>query len=346
MSAQGSSPRGRGKPFQAHPRTPIQRLIPAWAGKTALSALTCAVGSAHPRVGGENPVASGLRRTTFGSSPRGRGKRRRHRRRGGARGLIPAWAGKTSKQPREHNQPLAHPRVGGENRPSATAARKPSGSSPRGRGKPGCPPDVWYRPGLIPAWAGKTRHERAAQESGGAHPRVGGENGGDVVGFGAVGGSSPRGRGKQDIAAARERGQGLIPAWAGKTHLQVVRRPLRGAHPRVGGENGMGGMTRRTRLGSSPRGRGKPCVLLPDRSIERLIPAWAGKTPGRAGGYAGFPAHPRVGGENSLSQVTSNLKVGSSPRGRGKLVHVPGVRWPRRLIPAWAGKTGSPDESS
>ena len=278
MSAQGSSPRGRGKPFQAHPRTPIQRLIPAWAGKTALSALTCAVGSAHPRVGGENPVASGLRRTTFGSSPRGRGKRRRHRRRGGARGLIPAWAGKTSKQPREHNQPLAHPRVGGENRPSATAARKPSGSSPRGRGKPGCPPDVWYRPGLIPAWAGKTSSPGAWSRPARAHPRVGGENVVATSGMAWAIGSSPRGRGKHARCPAGPVRTGLIPAWAGKTSRPAPARAARGAHPRVGGENTIADAVAALSQGSSPRGRGKlpPSPPLP-RNL-RLIPAWAGKT--------------------------------------------------------------------
>ena len=55
-ASDGSSPRGRGKPYVqcSHMRT--TRLIPAWAGKTSSHPRSRASGRAHPRVGGENPV--------------------------------------------------------------------------------------------------------------------------------------------------------------------------------------------------------------------------------------------------------------------------------------------------
>ena len=70
---------------------------------------------AHPRVGGENPLASTWRRAPAGSSPRGRGKLVVVCVRCLRIGLIPAWAGKTKDGAGVTSTPRAHPRVGGEN---------------------------------------------------------------------------------------------------------------------------------------------------------------------------------------------------------------------------------------
>ena len=192
---------------------------------------------AHPRVGGKNARALPGAVPHSGSSPRGREKRARFAWRGPSLGLIPAWAGKTPTDRTRGVRTRAHPRVGGENISSLDVATRPAGSSPRGRGKPVY---VWrtdLNAGLIPAWAGKTmrNHRRAGRTE--AHPRVGGENPGIWIDGFANWGSSPRGRGKQAPEAAVVLGQGLIPAWAGKTRLSPLRRITAGAHPRVGGEN-------------------------------------------------------------------------------------------------------------
>mgnify|MGYP000884608118 FL=1 len=92
-------------------------------------------------------------------------------------------------------------------------------------------------------------------------------------------------------------------------------------------------------MGSSPRGRGKRhCVGDRARRL-RLIPAWAGKTPRRFPLHSPRRAHPRVGGENSVTFADSVTVAGSSPRGRGK-PHCREAGASRcGLIPAWAGKT-------
>ena len=93
----GSSPRGRGKRNMLVLTFFQFRLIPAWAGKTGPILLNSQTKSAHPRVGGENYRGmSGVRPFT-GSSPRGRGKRYSSQRVTVAYGLIPAWAGKTTR---------------------------------------------------------------------------------------------------------------------------------------------------------------------------------------------------------------------------------------------------------
>ena len=152
---------------------------------------------AHPRVGGENRPCTTRPTSRPGSSPRGRGKR--------------DWRSACL------ISPPAHPRVGGENADRPRVLHGGGGSSPRGRGKhlirkKGT--TIWR---LIPAWAGKTGARRWCPTGAGAHPRVGGENGGVVDDFGLEYGSSPRGRGKPLFAEAAYTGAGLIPAWAGKT---------------------------------------------------------------------------------------------------------------------------------
>ena len=75
------------------------------------------------------------------------------------------------------------------------------------------------------------------------------------------------------------------------------------------------------------------------RTSTRLIPAWAGKTEIAEGIEIEARAHPRVGGENVVPKVKAAAAIGSSPRGRGKPHLHRGPGHPRRLIPAWAGKT-------
>ena len=157
--------------------------------------------------------------------------------------------------------------------------------------------------------------------------------------FRSEGGSSPRGRGKPVTTGATISAPGLIPAWAGKTSPACLSTPPRRAHPRVGGENLMPSQTLETICGSSPRGRGK-LILSTDRESQLgLIPARTGKTYGRTASVPSSTAHPRAGGENDPSSLSSTGLFGSSPRGRGKPVWAQQRRQMQRLIPARAGKT-------
>ena len=233
----GSSPRGRGKRAPGGARRGLRRLIPAWAGKTLRWSPRPPARPAHPRVGGENSRSRRAKRAHCGSSPRGRGKPYSQVNVGPSTGLIPAWAGKTGAVVVSQSRNAAHPRVGGENLRAQNRPAYHSGSSPRGRGKPGAPP---AQPGgrrLIPAWAGKTRHRCGSQVLAPAHPRVGGENRWTCGACRNVSGSSPRGRGKLAVVGLDSLDERLIPAWAGKTRLQARYASDRRAHPRVGGEN-------------------------------------------------------------------------------------------------------------
>ena len=172
------------------------RLIPAWAGKTHRQVAHEAAPRAHPRVGGENAASTWGGAEFPGSSPRGRGKLATQAVDTLRRGLIPAWAGKTSDSSGRYAPQRAHPRVGGENSIFSSWTRPSSGSSPRGRGKPRSPITRLHERGLIPAWAGKTQIDGNNGTHGSAHPRVGGENVENLLAGRARDGSSPRGRGK------------------------------------------------------------------------------------------------------------------------------------------------------
>ena len=95
VTTSGSSPRGRGKRFAASVRNRPAGLIPARAGKTVCRRRRRTSRAAHPRAGGENANRAKLMAPSMGSSPRGRGKRRRGPALRRQEGLIPARAGKT-----------------------------------------------------------------------------------------------------------------------------------------------------------------------------------------------------------------------------------------------------------
>ena len=150
-------------------------------------------------MGGENVIAVRVLAALTGSSPRGRGKHVAEYGVAARVRLIPAWAGKTGLNAWSGAGVWAHPRVGGENSKKTAGGMGNRGSSPRGRGKLGLRDREARSVRLIPAWAGKTSSSLRVCSRARAHPRVGGENQAITEPLIFVGGSSPRGRGKQVI---------------------------------------------------------------------------------------------------------------------------------------------------
>ena len=166
----------RGKLVQAPRRLPLDRLIPARAGKTGAASSESGVSRAHPRAFGETLLVGGVHRRVpahpracgenpvhflteegaAGSSPRVRGKRPPGAGAAGPGGLIPACAGKT-KDIDVYTRPNgAHPRMCGENIGGRVSPGVSAGSSPHVRGKRFRSLPLAHPRGLIPACAGKT----------------------------------------------------------------------------------------------------------------------------------------------------------------------------------------------
>ena len=190
----GSSPRGRGTPRLHRHRIRRLRFIPARAGNTFKTPAKAISISVHPRAGGEHRMTPVRAWRATGSSPRGRGTRRRPEPRAGASRFIPARAGNTSPAGSARSPSTVHPRAGGEHAEVFEPVTAETGSSPRGRGTPRMRLSDRATVRFIPARAGNTGRSRAMRSHRSVHPRAGGEHGGHHAIPSERVGSSPRWR--------------------------------------------------------------------------------------------------------------------------------------------------------
>ena len=151
---------------------------------------------------------------------------------------------------------------------------------------------------ITPACAGKTKQNEYIYGDTEDHPRVCGENLGQLRKTVRESGSPPRVRGKHGGKRIDHVGIRITPACAGKTYCFDSTGYTTQDHPRVCGENVSIRFPVRQRLGSPPRVRGKHFTDTQGNNTQRITPACAGKT-NRAGRRARPPRdHPRVCGEN------------------------------------------------
>ena len=135
-AVRGLSPRGRGKLLAAGFCLGVTRSIPAWAGETMTRPGNTTPPRVYPRVGGGNRSGGWTPGRAFRS--------------------IPAWAGETPMPSPTSQKGRVYPRVGGGNPVFVQVAAGRQGLSPRGRGKPPLPQQVFLPLRSIPAWAGET----------------------------------------------------------------------------------------------------------------------------------------------------------------------------------------------
>ena len=170
------------------------------------------------------------------------------------------------------------------------------------------------------------------------HPRVGGEKMLKTSPHLYCEGSPPRGRGKVVVSSMVTAPSRITPAWAGKSGSSAAVRSGAWAHPRVGGEKGARRGPALGRTGSPPRGRGKAVKFRCTCGLQRITPAWAGKSRSAGLWAARHRDHPRMGGEKFCRVRLCPMCQGSPPRGRGKVV----VSWNLcllpRITPTHAGK--------
>ena len=212
------------------------------------------------------------------------------------------------------------------------------GSPPRGRGKGQLHPWAAFHAGITPAWAGKSSRGWRIHPPVRDHPRVGGEKRRLSECAQWAEGSPPRGRGKGGLALCWPPPPRITPAWAGKSTWAPSFKDLLQDHPRVGGEKQKTGFSGLCYVGSPPHGREKVPVLLMLLVYIGITPAWAGKSCGWASCGGLSWDHPRVGGEKPVLRCRTVCRLGSPPRGRGK-VHLGAVLCNLcGITPAWAGK--------
>ena len=215
------------------------------------------------------------------------------------------------------------------------------GSPPQVRGKPLFLALLVLSRRITPAGAGKTKTRAGFYRPRRDHPRRCGENSVSIPLIFDSAGSPPQVRGKQLKQHCAECCARITPAGAGKTLRAHVNAVVTADHPRRCGENADLLVAKRGALGSPPQVRGKRKFVLPPKSIPRITPAGAGKTPPCLSGLQCQADHPRRCGENNPINVRHLFDKGSPPQVRGKRGLSLGVESYLRITPAGAGKTWS-----
>ena len=237
LSGQGSSPRSRGALGGPALRGRMDGIIPAFAGSTRRSRPCRRTRRDHPRVRGEHLGRKPVFCILLGSSPRSRGARHKSFRSQGKEGIIPAFAGSTTRRYSEPSANRDHPRVRGEHGGGVRNDDVTEGSSPRSRGALEADDLPVLGTGIIPAFAGSTLHFDQSRGRRWDHPRVRGEHPASTMLTASVRGSSPRSRGALGLRCRQRVRHGIIPAFAGSTVLMPRPSARRGDHPRVRGEH-------------------------------------------------------------------------------------------------------------
>ena len=199
----------------------------------------------------------------WGSSPLTRGTPDRHADERRDVGIIPAYAGNTSRPRFSRGFREDHPRLRGEHRNARWTMSMATGSSPLTRGTP--------------------RNGRDRPCSIGNHPRLRGEHRVHDHEVHGSGGSSPLTRGTLGRDALGDAVGGIIPAYAGNTRRSVRGSPRGWDHPRLRGEHMSSMRFWPLDSGSSPLTRGTLHMGLHGGRREGIIPAYAGNTRSGAG---------------------------------------------------------------
>ena len=254
-----------------------------------------------------------------GSSPHTRGAPVRVNGADNVRRIIPAYAGSTSSRSALTFPHRDHPRIRGEHDIAVMVIAGGDGSSPHTRGAHRTCRAETIGPGIIPAYAGSTVKQ--------ALNTVYGK------------GSSPHTRGARLKFVAYFYALGIIPAYAGSTDCCRLEAAPTADHPRIRGEHSWAIFESYGQFGSSPHTRG---ARPPEGHVPRhgrIIPAYAGSTPGKPSPARIPPDHPRIRGEHSQRHDPKGDFTGSSPHTRGALARAGLASSRVGIIPAYAGST-------
>ena len=207
------------------------------------------------------------------------------------------------------------------------------------RGKPEEVGNALHHERIIPAHAGQTAQRYAGNTTTPDHPRACGANCACARHSGHAAGSSPRMRGKRRPQSNPAEFVRIIPAHAGQTVMKCIDGDVHADHPRACGANQGGLSPNASRLGSSPRMRGKQGAQPVGHVGVRIIPAHAGQTEWYRRSPQPQTDHPRACGANGVAVADSEFVGGSSPRMRGKPSKTMADKQHERIIPAHAGQT-------
>ena len=109
------------------------------------------------------------------------------------------------------------------------------------------------------------------------------------------------------------------------------------AHPRLRGDDQRRTWSRQGQRGSPPLTRGRCRPMKPDEYEPGLTPAYAGTILRTCRSTSSKRAHPRLRGDDRLSDSQTLLPMGSPPLTRGRFGDIDLSNAENRLTPAYAG---------
>ena len=214
-------------------------------------------------------------------------------------GITPACAGKMRRDRAHRCGRRDPPRLCGEKMFCRAASAAPIGSPPLTRGK------VWRwrssapRPGITPAYAGKSFRGAAVHHGAEDHPRLRGEKFRSRFVLYPAAGSPPLTRGKACHSRKLIPNERITPAYAGKRLARPCAGNYEKDHPRLRGEKLISKNVLGRQLGSPPLTRGKVFSYYDGRTGRRITPAYAGKSCNAAYNARRSWDHPRLRGEKT-----------------------------------------------
>ena len=131
---------------------------------------------------------------------------------------------------------------------------------------------------ITPAYAGKRRFQHPFSSLRRDHPRLCGEKSQIPLKNSPIPGSPPPMRGKAYISRILSGGNGITPAYAGKSSKQSGNLSKPWDHPRLCGEKLRRNLVKQLNLGSPPPMRGKVNIPEYNETLDRITPAYAGKS--------------------------------------------------------------------
>ena len=211
------------------------------------------------------------------------------------------------------------------------------GSPPRMRGQVE-PLVPWTKHNRItPADAGTSSSWQKAPVHSWDHPRGCGDKGFEPMDPQVGGGSPPRMRGQGNAHPRKANGNGITPADAGTSVLELFHTSTNKDHPRGCGDKVISIPPDVFRPGSPPRMRGQVHREPGDTHSQRITPADAGTRRLWGDKRALYEDHPRGCGDKALSPSFSDGSVGSPPRMRGQVFAGIERRLQPGITPADAG---------
>ena len=197
------------------------------------------------------------------------------------------------------------------------------GSPPHARGKDHLVAHQLVHAGITPACAGKSAALDPRSRQSWDHPRMRGEKRAQASTFRKIEGSPPHARGKDIFRNPLRKEQRITPACAGKRAQSPRPHGSSPDHPRIRGEKVDGAERVAIIQGSPPHTRGKDLAGAHGHGLDRITPAYAGKSPAGPARPCTDTDHPRMRGEKPLCVSAPVSGGGSPPHARGKDLESP-----------------------